>query len=95
MVVLFTAQWCPFCREFAPLFDSAREENGVTKAVADLTDQDNPLWEIFEVSVVPTLVVFRDGVPALRKDGMLGRGLPRDAMTKIMKELAEAHKIGS
>jgi len=88
MAVLFTAQWCPFCREFEPIFQSAKEESGVGKAVADMSDQENPLWEIFDLRVVPSIIVFRDGVSILRKDGVLGKGLPIDLMTRLMKEIA-------
>lgn len=90
VVALFTAQWCPFCREFAPVFESAREESGVTKAIVELGDLENPLWETFEIQVVPTIIVFRDGAQILRKDGLLGRGLPSDVMGKVAREIAAA-----
>jgi thiol-disulfide isomerase/thioredoxin len=93
VVALFTADWCPFCRAFAPVFESAREETDITKAVVDLSNQENPLWEVFEVHVVPTVIVFRDGVSVIRKDGVLGRGLPHDVMAKIMIEIKATRTI--
>ena len=87
VAALFTAYWCPFCREFAPVFKSAKEWNEVRKAIVDLSDQENPLWETFDVQVVPTIIAFRDGLVISRKDGMLGRGLPVDAMAEVMKEI--------
>jgi thioredoxin 1 len=71
--VVFLAEWCPFCREFGPLFASLANEAKV--AVGDLTDMESPLWEEFAVEVVPTVVVFRDGTAIFRRDGVLGEGL--------------------
>lgn len=59
----------------------------MTKAVVDLTDLENPLWETFDILVVPTVVVFNDGETALRKDGVLGRGLPADVMIEVIQKM--------
>jgi thioredoxin 1 len=87
LAVLFAAEWCPFCRRFSPAFDSALAKSGVTGALADLSDEENPLWEAFGVQVVPTVMVFRDGKMVYRKDGTLGRGLPESAMDEVITQL--------
>jgi thiol-disulfide isomerase/thioredoxin len=75
--VAFLAEWCPFCHAFAPEF--ARLGNGSNLAVGDLTDYDGPLWDVFGIEVVPTVLVFRDGEIVYRANGVLGEGLgPRD-----------------
>ena len=91
VVALFTAQWCPYCRSFAPIFESAELGNVVTKAIVDLSDLENPLWEVFEIEVVPTIIVFKDGSPAIRNDGVLGIGLPPDAMHRVARAVAPRH----
>ena len=58
-----------------------------------MSDLENPLWEIFDISVVPTVVVFKDGEPVVRKDGVLGRGLPADAMTEVIQRMEAANVI--
>ena len=73
-VVAFVADWCPFCREFLPEF-SRLARRGFELARADVTSYESPLWEDYRIDVVPTVVVFRDGVPTFRRDGTLGRGL--------------------
>ncbi len=73
-IVGFLADWCPFCRAFAPRLE-ALAKAGRSVAVADLTDEESPLWERFGVDVVPTILVFRDGSVVFRRDGRLGRGL--------------------
>ena len=77
--VVFTADWCPFCRAFQPQFARLEGSPAYHVARVDLTDLENPLWEGFDVDVVPTVLVFRDGEVTLRVDGVAGVGLgPRD-----------------
>jgi thioredoxin 1 len=73
--VAFLADWCPFCRAFAPRFESLAPPGPAKLAVADLTSEESPLWETFSIDVVPTVVVFQDGKTLFRRDGRLGRGL--------------------
>ncbi|MGP8071815.1 MAG: thioredoxin family protein [Thermoplasmata archaeon] len=73
--VVFSADWCPFCRAFLPEFASLEGSPGYHVARAPLDDLDNPLWEQFAIEVVPTVLVFRDGEITLRIDGVAGVGL--------------------
>lgn len=79
--VAFVAEWCPFCRAFAPLFATLANEHSV--ALGDVTDLDNPVWEQFDIEVVPTVVVFRDGSPVLRRNGILGEGLSEKDLSEV------------
>lgn len=84
LAVLFAAEWCPFCRRFSPIFESALRAKNVSGALADLSDFQNPLWETFDIQVVPTVMVFKDGELVYRKDAVLGQGLPNDAMVEVV-----------
>ena len=86
--VAFSADWCPFCRAFEPEFEKLRGSGSFEVAIADMTDMETPLWERFQVDVVPTVVVFRDGKPSFRRDGKLGRGLADSDLTAVRQELA-------
>lgn len=78
VVVGFLADWCPYCVQFLPDL-AALERPNVPVLLADLSDEASPLWETFEVAIVPTLVVFSDGRPVFRADGVRSRGLgPKD-----------------
>lgn len=52
-----------------------------------MSDDDNELWDVFDIEIVPTLVAFKDGKPVWRKDGVPGRGLSdetvKDAIAKM------------
>jgi thioredoxin 1 len=95
LAVLFAAAWCPFCRRFSPIFESALTEKGMPAALADLSDLENPLWETFDIQVVPTVMVFKDGELIYRMDGVLGQGLPDNAMSQVLPYLRAGQKDAS
>jgi thioredoxin 1 len=82
VAVAFLADWCPFCRAFEPEF-ARLAERGIRLLVADVTPEESPLWERFQVEVVPTVVVFRSGQAVFRADGVPGRGLDAAALAAI------------
>jgi thioredoxin-like negative regulator of GroEL len=93
LAVLFAAEWCPFCRKFSPIFESALKAKSMSGALADLSNFENPLWETFDIQVVPTVMIFRDGELVYRKDAVLGQGLPNDAMNEVVPLLTATRKI--
>jgi len=76
-IVAFLADWCPFCERFRPGFSELDGKAGFRVAVGDVTSEESPLWDDFGIEVVPTVVVFRDGRPVFRANGILGAGLAR------------------
>jgi len=91
-VVLFAADWCPFCRRFSPIFNSSLAEKKMPSVLADLSDYENPLWETFDIQVVPTVIVFSDGEITYRKDAALGQGLPDNAMIDVLSHVPAGSK---
>jgi len=87
--VLFIANWCFFCRSFHPQFEIAMKNKGIEWAVADISDMDNPLWETFEISIVPSVIVFKNGELVSRKDGVPGRGLSTRTIDEVIEELKQ------
>jgi thioredoxin 1 len=84
-LVLFHANWCPYCRAFAPFFEeagSAATDWVPVEAVID--DDENPLWDEFGIDVVPTLILFEGGRPAKRADAHHGIGLTKNDLRKIL-----------
>jgi thiol-disulfide isomerase/thioredoxin len=88
--VVFLDDHCPFCRELAPRFASLAGAGTYHVGVADVTDYRSALWDDFRLEVVPTVVLFRDGAPFLRRNGRLGFG-PSDAdLTAVRAALGPA-----
>jgi thioredoxin-like negative regulator of GroEL len=53
----------------------------------DISDDDNPLWEVFGIEVVPTIIIFKDGKAVFRRDGVFGRGLSEKAIEETVEQM--------
>jgi thioredoxin len=87
LAVLFVASWCPFCTRFYPVFQAGAEKAGIAWASMDISDDHNPLWEIFNIEVVPTVIIFKEGKVVFRRDGVLGRGLSEKAIDETIDQM--------
>lgn len=86
-VVLFYATWCPYCSNFKPTFESAKIDTA--NKVGSIIDEDeNPLWDRFNIQAVPTMIVFQNGKIISRRDAKKHVGLTKSDMDSIVKELA-------
>lgn len=81
--VAVLADWCPFCRSFRPLFERFDGGGIFEPALADVTDTASPLWDRFQIEVVPTLLAFRDGELVHRIDGIPMEGLGPDDLENL------------
>lgn len=84
------AQWCGFCQVFKPTFLSSLANQGLQLALVDLSDWENPLWEVFDLKVIPSVVCFVDGKIVARKEGKLGVGLSPGDMHDLLDEFRKA-----
>ena len=88
-LVMFTTTWCPFCRRFKPKFLESASKADVRCVIAYIDDWENPLWDEYKVDVVPTLVLFENGKPVYRRDGVLGRGLGERDIADILSRVPQ------
>ncbi len=86
-VVLFYATWCPYCSNFKPTFESAKIENA-SKLGSIIDEDENPLWDRFNIQAVPTMLVFQNGKIISRKDAKKHVGLTKSDMDSIVIELS-------
>ena len=65
------ASWCGPCRQFAPVFEAASEQHqDVVFGKIDTEDQQQ-LAAAAQISSIPTLMAFRDGVLVFSQPGAL------------------------
>ncbi len=83
-LALFYAQWCPFCRAYLPVFRGA-ESDGVKLVEVDISDESDPLWDVYGIEVVPTLILFHGGGVIGRADGRYLRGLEEADLERMIQ----------
>ncbi len=74
VLVDFWATWCPPCRALTPTIEELSEAYQGRATVAKLDVDDNPETPAkYQVSAIPTVLVFRDGREVDRITGLQGR----------------------
>lgn len=93
VLVMFYADWCPFCHKFKPMFEALpcltdSNSNPKYRAYgAKVNDDDNALWDKFSINSVPTLMAFDEAKLVARKDARMGIGLTKSDLDSILSEL--------
>ena len=85
VLVDFWAAWCGPCKMVAPVLDElANEMDGQVKVAKLNVDENQDIAVKFQVSSIPTFILFRDGEAA---DRMLG-AMPKSAFQQFIERNA-------
>lgn len=67
----FWAEWCGPCKMFGPVYEKASEEHPeITFAKVD-TEAEQEIAQQAQITSIPTLMAFREGVLVFRQPGAL------------------------
>ncbi len=93
VVVDFWAAWCGPCRQFAPVFEKASEENpDIVFGKVD-TEAERYLAGSFGITSIPTLMVFREKVLVYAEAGALPAPVFNDLLRQVKAlDMEEVHR---
>ncbi len=83
VLIDFWAAWCGPCRQFAPVFERVSERNADAVFAKVDTEAEPELAKMYGVTAIPTLVVYRDGVPVFGQPGAMREGDLEDVLRQV------------
>jgi thioredoxin 1 len=82
VLVDFYADWCGPCKKLSPVLDELAQETPGVRIVKVNIDRSPKSARSYRVKSLPTLILFKDGKPIVRRGGLLSK----DSLKKLVSQ---------
>ena len=83
VLVDFWADWCGPCQRFGPIYEDVSEQHDdIVFATVD-TEAEQALAAAVNITSIPTLMAFRDGILVFRQAG----ALPKESLQSLISQV--------
>lgn len=85
VIVDFWAPWCGPCQQFGPVFEKISEKHADVTFAKVNTDEEQQVAMAAQITSIPTIMAFREGVAVFRQSG----ALPGPALEDVIAQIRE------
>ena len=83
-LVDFYATWCGPCKMMNPVIEQVKSNNENLEVVKVNVDEERDLAVKYQIRSIPTLVLFKEGVPVWRNSGVLTEQTISDKIKEVL-----------
>jgi thioredoxin 1 len=84
VLVDFWAEWCGPCKMMHPVIEQVKSKNENLEVVKVNVDEERDLAVKYQIRSIPTLVLFKEGVPVWRNSGVLTEQTISDKIKEVL-----------
>ena len=84
VLVDFWAEWCGPCKMMHPVIEQVKSNNENLEVVKVNVDEERDLAVKYQIRSIPTLVLFKEGVPVWRNSGVLTEQKLSDKIKEVL-----------
>lgn len=83
VIVDFWATWCGPCQQFGPIFEKVSNNHEDIVFAKVNTDEQQQVAMAAQITSIPTLMAFRDGIAVFRQSGAMPAPALEDLISQI------------